>query len=467
MSQSEKSEKKGGLLASYLRDFGVLKETRSEYWGIQGINFLDMAVFFAMATISVIMLSEDMGFSDETAGYVYTVYSVGTTIFLITFAGVLTDWLGIRRSLFLALGGETVSRGMILTAAMMPSLPFRRMLVWAGFILMGPFVAMMQTCYQAANKRFTTKRSRGAGFNLWYVFMNIGATIGGLMIDLIRKVLKWHNAHVFSFGVIAGVACMGLTATFVRREEQLYGDDEEPEPAPNKKTIGRKPWSMLYDVISTSAFWRFMVLATAVVGVRAVFLYLHLLLPKYWLRIIGEDAAIGTLSAINPILVVAGLILLIPILNRFNVYNMLVYGAMVSAASLFVLAYPALGSANYIVSIIFLLVLTVGEVVWSPRLQEYTAAIAPKGQEGTYLGLSMAPYFFAKIAVSSLSGHMLAKWVPTDIASKMRDGVVGFWDSPGGLWVILGIAAFAGPIIALLFRGWFTRGASFDKKNDD
>ena len=79
-------------------------------------------------------------------------------------------------------------------------------------------------------------------------------------------------------------------------------------------------------------------------------------------------------------MLIIGLILLIPVLHRFNVYNMLVYGAMVSAMSLFVLAVPSYGQMTYVVSISALLVLTVGEVVWSPRLQEYTAAIAPAGQ---------------------------------------------------------------------------------------
>ena len=119
---------------------------------------------------------------------------------------------------------------------------------------------------------------------------------------------------------------------------------------------------------------------------RAVFLYLHLLWPKYWLRVIGPEALIGTLQAVNPILVIVGLILLIPVLHRFNVYKMLVYGAMISALSLFVLAIPSYGNTTYLVSIAALVILTIGEVIWSPRLQEYTAAIAPEGQEGTYFG---------------------------------------------------------------------------------
>jgi dipeptide/tripeptide permease len=179
--------------------------------------------------------------------------------------------------------------------------------------------------------------------------------------------------------------------------------------------------------------------------------------------VIGPEAAIGTLQAINPILVIIGLILLIPILHRYSVYKMLTYGGMISALSLFVLAIPTVGDATYVTSIVALVVLTVGEVIWSPRLYEYTAAIAPKGQEGTYLGLSMVPYFLAKTVVSLLSGHMLTRWVPLDIGEKLRAGTVAFADSPSALWLILGAFALGGPVVAILLKDWFTKGAHWER----
>ena len=39
-------------------------------------------------------------------------------------------------------------------------------------------------------------------------------------------------------------------------------------------------------------------------------------MPKYWERTIGADANIGLLTAINPVGIVLGLIILIPIIGR-------------------------------------------------------------------------------------------------------------------------------------------------------
>ena len=84
---------------------------------------------------------------------------------------------------------------------------------------------------------------------------------------------------------------------------------------------------------------------------------------------------------------------------------------------------------------------SVGEAIWSPRLYEYAAAIAPKGQEASYMALSVLPYFFAKFGAGSLSGWLLARYCPEagprDIAT---------------LWALVGGMALVTPVGAFLFR---------------
>ena len=70
-----------------------------------------------------------------------------------------------------------------------------------------------------------------------------------------------------------------------------------------------------------------------------------------------------------------------------------------------------------------------------------TAAIAPKGQEGTYLGLSLIPWFLAKTVVSYFSGNLLNRWAPETVTvdgaqvtlqQAMIDGKLSYWDRPRG-----------------------------------
>ena len=164
---------------------------------------------------------------------------------------------------------------------------------------------------------------------------------------------------------------------------------------------------------------------------------------------------------------------------------MLICGAIISSLSLFFLALPwqSVGSglevlhgvfgfdwltnnfnnSYYAMSVMSMVLLSIGEVMWSPKLQEYTAAIAPEGQEGTYLGLSMLPWFLTKTMVSMISGHMLARWVPEGVGERVRAGDLPFWESPEAMWLILGIVAISGPIIASFFKAWLTKGARWDE----
>ncbi len=500
--QNAATPKKPNFILQYFRDFGVLKETRKEYWALQAINALDCTAYFAMFNVAVVCLSQDFGFNDVHAGEVFALFTTVTTLALFV-SGLLTDWLGVKASLYISMIGLILTRASVVVAAHMHAGHARDGVVISAMFFMAPFAAMLQTVFQAANKRFTTKRSRSAGFNLWYLFMNVGAAAGGFLVDFLYLKLGLPRFQIFTVGVVTGVLCMVIIIFFIKHTEQIYGADETPEEVEAaKETKHQNPIQIAVAVASEPAFWRFTGLVTMLMGVRAVFLYLALLHPKFWLRTIGPHALIGTLQMINPIGIIIGLIVLIPILNRFNVFKMLVFGSTITALSLFIQGIPPLATFTvtkvnwlffhihgffyhihmqalvpfgtfhltqaglaqwtYLTTIGFMVVETVGELIWSPRLQEYTAAIAPKGQEGTYLGLSMVPYFLAKTLVSVLSGEMLDHWCPKGIGPKLVARTVPFWRTPYAMWIILASVALAGALGAWALKDWFTKGASFE-----
>lgn len=429
MTPATTANQPGNPFVKYFKDFGVLKETRAEYWGVQIINFLDCMFYFAMLTIVSLFLSNDLGFSDKHAGYSITIFTSATTLLLL-FCGAATDWLGVRKSVVLCMSCLLVLRLGVVAVGLIDSLPYRGIIASVLFLLMAPFMAGMQTTFQAATARFTTRRSRSAGFNLWYLFMNVGAAAAGLSIDMFRVWLKIPNAntHIFTMGVVTAALCLVAGSLMIRREEQLIGPHDPPEAQEEDQVHRKNPLTALKDMIRHPAVWRLIVLIALILGVRAVFLYFYLLMPKFWERTIGQDANIGLLTAINPVGIVIGLILFIPLTNRYPVFKMLIYGAMISSIALFPLALPwhwypfDFVRNHYAMSIMAMVLVTLGEVIWSPKLNEYTASIAPKGQEGAYLGMSMIPWFLAKTTVSLISGHLLARWSPETVTVKGGGG---------------------------------------------
>ena len=101
------------------------------------------------------------------------------------------------------------------------------------------------------------------------------------------------------------------------------------------------------------------------------------------------------------------------------------------------------GSVNpwYVMIFFFVVLLSLGEAFYSPRLYEYTAAVAPKGQEASYMAMSTLPFFLAKLLVAPVSGVLLAHFCPD----------VGLRHS-GGLWLLICLSTMIAPVGLFVFQ---------------
>lgn len=119
--------------------------------------------------------------------------------------------------------------------------------------------------------------------------------------------------------------------------------------------------------------------------------------------------------AINPAMV----ILLVPIISAYSrgihPFKLIVRGSFVTAASPFLLV---LG-ANYFTAIMFVVVLSAGEVIYSPPVYEYNMMLAPQGREGLYTSMASAPMFVAKLFVGGLSGYLLQNYCPEVCGARL------------------------------------------------
>jgi hypothetical protein len=78
------------------------------------------------------------------------------------------------------------------------------------------------------------------------------------------------------------------------------------------------------------------------------------------------------------------------------IFNQIIVGATLSGVAPFIMT---LANGSYVTVTLFVITMSVGEALWSPRLLEYSTTISPKGLEGTYLALGSIPQFLAKFLV--------------------------------------------------------------------
>ncbi len=186
--------------------------------------------------------------------------------------------------------------------------------------------------------------------------------------------------------------------------------------------------------------------------------------PKFGIRELGLNAPVGKLAAINAIII----IFLVPIVGaltqKFAAYRMVVVGGAICAAGVFIMALPTQwfqpaansligqwlghgylglqGSIHpyYIMSALYLAVFSVGESFYSPRVYEYAAAIAPRGQEASYGSLAYLPFLVGKILVGA-GGFLLAAFCPEHGPRR-----------PEIMWLIFALAASVAPIGLVALR---------------
>lgn len=221
-------------------------------------------------------------------------------------------------------------------------------------------------------------------------------------------------------------------------------------------------------------FWIYMGMLAILIFVRLTFYIFHLMFPTYAIRVFGADFPVASIfGTLNPVMI----IFLVPLISALTVnvrsYTMLLWGTGLSAASVFICFMPEslassladswfgvwvfdywleapLGNQDpFMMSlVVFIMVFTVGEAIWSPRLMQFSAEIAPRGKEGAYIALAMLPYFLGKAGAGVLSEQMTTRYFNADQVIFPNHEIAWIW--------IGGMAAIS-PLGLLIFRGVFAR----------
>lgn len=478
-------------LKNFLRKFLVLRSAPRELWIIYLAYILEnLAYKVGAAGVLPLWLSSDLGFSDVQAGAMIATWSAIMTLITVMI-GSLTDALGIRRTFLLGFVICLVSRSvMAMTIEKWIVLPFGLYLQAIGLALMVPVMV-------AAVKKYSNAAQRSVAFSLYYALMNLGYAIGDGIFDRVRGahgmgehghwLLPVFGTDLSSYrvlillGVIFTVPGLIVVWFFLRDGVEMTesGVVIAEKPAARAKSISwlsalltscretaKKTIHIFSDLWRQPAFYRFLVFMTLVVGVRMIFYHVFYTFPKYGIRELGDGAPIGQLSGmLNEVLILVFVPICGVLTQKITAYRMVTIGSLISSLSVFFLALPTAwfkpladgwlgnfighqwlgvtGAVNplYISIFFFIALLSVGEALWSPRLYEYAAAIAPKGQEASYMALSMLPYFLAKFFVGSSSGWLLAKYCP-EVGAR----------HPEVMWFIIGCMALVTPLGTFVFR---------------
>ncbi len=479
-----------GLVESFLSKFLVLRGAVRELWLVFGVKILAILAYGLVNSTLVLWLSSDLGLSDIKAGFVVAAWSTVMTLATVM-VGSLADAVGIRAAFLFGLALCVVSRAvMSFSTAFWIAIPVGLMPLAVGEALQTPVLV-------AAVKRFSTTAQRSMAFAVYYAMMNVGFALAGWTFDRVRSGLGEYGHYslpllhlsLSTYQVIIFLGCLctvpvwaivyfglrpGVEATDegvrIAPAAHSYEGEGPVQAAVHACRDAAKDWLRIFSNLwAQPAFYRFLLFLTLAVGVRLILYHMYYTFPKFAIRELGPGAPVGRLFlVINPVLIVFLAPMVGALTQRVSAYKAVIIGSFIAAGSVFCMALPQslfvplangwvgdfiahrwLGVKDaavnpYYVSIALMAVVySIGEAFWSPRLYEYPAAIAPKGQEASYMALSMLPYFVAKFFAGGLSGELLQRFCPE---AGPRD--------PSVMWLIVGVMALATPIGLIVLKPW-------------
>jgi len=420
-----------------------------EIWIVYAVEILESLCYFSSVLMLMIFMTQDMGLSDTAAGTIFGVFSASMSFFML-FVGFIADAMGIKKALLVGLVIALVGRAVI-TFTVEPAI------IYPGLFVLSIGFAYLIPLLSAAVKLSSTRKTQKYAYSWYYVVMNVGSLAAGLTLDPIREaftsvmsfpvfgheLLVRPTQVIFLVGLLATVASLVLILFFFRKhipktEEAEAGESASPTPATVDKPEKKTAWQVMKEVVIEKKFWIFISFIFLLVLVKMIFQYNHSLYPLYMERI-GLKEWTGKLYSINPFIIIFLVPVMTALTGRMHAYKVIVWGAFISAGSVFFLG---LGESIMLI-VSFQVMLSLGEALYSPRLYDYTATIAPPGKEASYMALSKVPMFFAKVGAGPITGLLLANLCPPEGPRNTEL-----------MWIIVGASTMISPITLFLGRKW-------------
>jgi len=439
------------------------------FWMANVTELFERAAYYSMASFVVIYLGR-LGLGEYWPSNLN-----GTLWFLVYFlpilSGTIADQVGFRKSLLFAFvllaagyfmmgypvwfGGQELAPrvGKEMTAGQGVLLP-----VLMAIVLIGVGGSIIKPCISGTVQKTHAGRATLA-FAIFYMVINIGSLVGRVVAYYVRHV---YDNLSFIFAVATGAAIVAFFVVFF-----FYRDHERPanEAARPRKSPGQVLLNMVL-VLRNGRFALFLVVSS---GFWFLYNQVYNVLPLYVKRVVETDPAMDLYTAANPITIVAFQLLITKTFGKMRPIRSIVVGTVIIGLSMVLNIVPiwAAGGVralamNWLPIGSLFIILTVsliafGELFTSPRTYEWIGALAPKGQEGLFLGYANLP-----MAIGSLVGGPVGAAIFNEVMAK--DAV----ELPNGLlelrpeaatagWLILMTIGFLSALSMWLYNRWLEK----------
>jgi dipeptide/tripeptide permease len=303
-----------------------------------------------------------------------------------------------------------------------------------GVVLIGLGGSIVKPCIAGSVQKTAGTRATLA-FGIFYMVINVGSITGRSVSYFIRTSLG--IPAIFTYAASA-FALVGLIVTlFIYKEPEYVNDGIKDGQKVQKRTLGQALLGIF--IVLRNLKFDFLILVLGMFW----FLYIQLynLMPLF-MRYVDPNAPMELYTMANPIMIVGFQLLITRLVKRWLPIKTIMLGAIVVTLGMLVNILPPLLFADAtrkvgvlgltlpiagIFVLVSIIAMAVGEMMASPRVYEYIGAIAPKGQEGLYLGYQSLPIALASIVGGPIGGRLFERFINTPLKEGRPVDTVTMW----------------------------------------
>ncbi|MBC36019.1 MAG: hypothetical protein CL663_08275 [Bacteroidetes bacterium] len=439
------------------------------FWTANLTELFERGAYYAMASFVVLYLGQ-LGLGDywpsNLNGILWTL-----VFFLPILSGTIADQIGFRKSMLIAFvllavgyfimgypvwfGGKELNPiiGDEMTAGVDVLLP-----IIMAIIVIGVGGSIIKPCIAGTVQKTAGSRAT-LGFGIFYMIINIGSLFGRGISYLVRT--EFNLSYIFAVSVFFSILAFLAVLFFYK----------EPEMEIKEKKERKSILKILADMVLVLKNLRFALFLIVSSGFFVIYAQVYNVLPLYLQKAVELNPAVDIITMANPFVIVFFQLLITKKFGKMKPINSIIVGIIIIGISMMINLYPIFASAGGIKQLTLgewipmgtlFITLTValiafGELFTSARIYEYTGSLAPKGQEGLFLGYANLP-----LAIGALIGGPAGAFIFNEImcnkAITLESGLLKldpFWNSMG--WIVLMAIGFVSAFSMWLYNRWLQK----------
>lgn len=405
------------------------------FWVANGIEVLERFAYYGIYMGFGIYLQQ-LGYSRGDLGIIQSIF-LALSYLIPLFSGTFADKYGFKKVLIISYLAYLPSILLLIVTKSFSGIAITMLSIGFAAGIFKPLIA-------GTVRVVTDKTNKTLGFGIFYAMVNVGASFGPIVMGKLRAI-SWD--YVF-YTAAAAIAVMFIITLLFYKEP----------PRENTDVTLKQKFKDMGEALSDIKFLVFIILLGvffwlpfwAFFNVLAVYIDVHLDTAALYE---GVRSVIGTgiTSVISSndsgtwrinaeaishtgYIIIVFQVLISRIFEKRSAIPSFLFGILMAALGFVVLGFSATMANGLVFIGVFLF--AIGEMISSPRIQEYIMWIAPKEKAGLYMGTS----FLATFIGATLSG--------------IYTGVMGSFEAAGtpeNIMYVLAIHSIVGILAIWIF----------------